>query len=286
MKIAISGKGGVGKSTIAAALALALAHRGERVLALDADPDANLAAALGIPGDSLPLPISKQIALIEERTGVKIDSYGQVFKMNPEVSDVAGRFSVNWKGVDLLTLGAINKGGGGCACPAGAFAKALVTDLVLYKGQTLIMDMEAGVEHLGRATAQGVDAMVIVVEPGQRSLDCAASVARMCGEIGVRRVIYVANKVVSQTDVEYINANLGVLTDGHAAPAAGAGGHAAAGAGGHAAAGAGGHAAALSAVIPYIEALRLADRPGVSVMDAANDEFNEVINGLIDVIYN
>jgi len=260
MKIAVSGKGGVGKSTIAAALALTLAKRGgqdslNRVIALDADPDANLAAAMGIPEGISPLPLSRQIELIEERTGVKIDSYGQVFKMNPEVSDVAGRFSVSWKGVDLLTLGAINKGGGGCACPAGAFAKALVNDLVLYKGQTLIMDMEAGVEHLGRATAQAVDAMLVVVEPGQRSVDCAATVARMCGEIGVKRVIFVGNKVTGQADAEYINGALDAAD------------------------------AILSVAFPYIEALRLADRPGVSVMDAADDRFTTVLNDLIGIIY-
>ena len=262
MKIAISGKGGVGKSTVAAALALTLANRGERVLALDADPDANLAAAMGMPEAETPTPISRQIALIEERTGVKIDSYGQVFKLNPEVSDVAERFAVNWRGVDMLTLGAVPKGGGGCACPASAFIKSLITDLVLYKKQTLIMDMEAGVEHLGRATAGGVGVMLVVVEPGQRSVDCAKTVMRMCEEIGVKRVLYIGNKIAAQSDEDYLHTALkNISQDGETADGR------------------------LIAAIPYTEALRSADRPGVSVMDTADSVFIDKINTIIDIIY-
>jgi len=312
MKIAISGKGGVGKSTVAAALAMTLAGRGEKVLAFDADPDANLAAALGMPKDAAPAPISAQIALIEERTGVKIDSYGQIFKMNPDVSDVAGRFAVNWKGVDVLTLGAVRKGGGGCACPAGAFAKALVTDLVMYKNQTLIMDMEAGVEHLGRGTARSVDVMLVVAEPGQRSVECAETVARMCGEIGIKRLGYVGNKIASPADAEYLAEALGAQigasgeTTGGEAVGSGAAGGAArsdrAAAGGGAVGGetcsdraavggeahdsltgyeAAGGAIPLIALIPYNDALRLADRPGVSVMDAADGAFKEQIERIL-----
>lgn len=270
MKIAVSGKGGVGKSTIAAALALTLARRGEKVLAFDADPDANLAAALGVPPDMAPAPISRQIALIEERTGVKIDSYGQVFKMNPEVSDVAERFALNWRGVDVLTLGAVRKGGGGCACPASAFAKALVTDLVLFKKQTLIMDMEAGVEHLGRGTAHGVDVMIVAVEPGQRSIDCAATIERMCGEIGIKRLVFAVNKVASRSDGDYAAAALSAALAPNASPAVSDGS---------------GITSHLSVEIPYIESLRSADRPGVSVMDAAGAVFTEKIEELLTLLY-
>ena len=252
MKIAISGKGGVGKSTFAAALALTLAKNGGKVLALDADPDANLAAALGISKEQQKsiVPISRQIELIEERTGAKVNEYGKVFKMNPEVSDVADNYAITHNGVSLLVLGAIKKGGGGCACPENTFIRALVTDLVLFKNETLIMDMEAGIEHLGRATAQGVDIMIVVVEPGQRSIDCATTVIRMSKDIGIKKLAFVLNKVAGAEDEEFIRQSL--------------------------------PGQEILAVIPYSNSIRNADRDGVSVLDVLDGElslkFKEVIN--------
>jgi CO dehydrogenase maturation factor len=240
MKIAVSGKGGVGKSTIAAALALLLTKKGGRVLALDADPDANLASALGVKNAEQKriVPISGQIQLIEERTGAKVNQYGQIFKMNPEVSDVADRFAWPINGVSLIVLGAARKGGGGCACPENTFIRALVTDLVLFKNDTLIIDMEAGVEHLGRATSSGVDVMLVVVEPGQRSIDCARTVARMSREIGLKDIVFVANKVTGKEDEEFIKESL--------------------------------EGSDLLSVIPWSESMRKADRDGISVLDAAD----------------
>jgi len=255
MKIAVSGKGGVGKSTIAAAIALILAERGGRVLALDADPDANLAAALGIPKAAKITPISEEIALIEERTGAKVDRYGQVFKLNPEVSDVAEKFAFSHKGVELLVLGAVRKGGSGCACPENTFIKALVNDLVLYKNETLIMDMEAGIEHLGRATAMGVDVMLVVVEPGQRALDCAASVINMSKEIGINNFVIVGNKVTSDNDRRFIAEGIDRGTGLKA-----------------------------SAFLPYSESIRDADRDGVSALAGMNDEERALVESLIDTI--
>ena len=175
LKLAISGKGGVGKSTLAAALATLLAEKGGRVLAVDADPVANLATALGIPAAAQAqiIPISQRKALIEERTGAKVKQYGQIFKINPEVSDIADTCAYRHNGVALLVLGAVKQGGGGCACPESVLLRALVQDLILHQNDALIMDMEAGVEHLGRATARGVNTLLVVVEPGQRSIDCA-----------------------------------------------------------------------------------------------------------------
>jgi CO dehydrogenase maturation factor len=240
MKIAISGKGGVGKSTIAAALALTAAKKGGRVLALDLDPDANLASALGIPHaeQSTIVPISQQIALIEERTGAKVKQYGQVFKINPEVSDVANNYAYDHNGISLLVVGAIKSGGSGCACPENTFVRALVTDLVLYKNETLIMDMEAGIEHLGRGTAQGVDVMIVVVEPGQRSVDCALSIVRMAGELGIKKIAFIANKVNGQEDEAFLKSAL--------------------------------PGREFAALLPFSERLRAADRDGISVLDAAD----------------
>ena len=206
MKIAVSGKGGVGKSTIAAALALLIAENGGRVLALDADPDANLASSLGISHEDQKniVTISKQIALIEERTGAKVGQYGQVFKLNPEVSDVADSYAYDARGVSLLVLGAVKAGGSGCACPENTFIRALVNDLILFKNETLIMDMEAGIEHLGRATSKGVDVMLVVVEPGQNSIDCANLIFRMAKDIGIEKILVVANKITDDSDIEFI----------------------------------------------------------------------------------
>jgi CO dehydrogenase maturation factor len=141
LKLAVAGKGGVGKSTIAAALALLLARRGRRVLAVDADPDANLASALGVPAEKQRdiVPLSRHRALIEDRTGARGGQYGQIFKMNPEVSDIASDYAHLHDGVAILVLGAIETGGSGCACPEGVLIRALVTDLVLYRDEALVM---------------------------------------------------------------------------------------------------------------------------------------------------
>jgi CO dehydrogenase maturation factor len=242
MKIAISGKGGVGKTTLTAALSLLMARQGKKVLAVDADPDANLAAALGISEEKQEtiIPISRQVALIEERTGAKVKQYGQVFKLNPEVSDIADKFASRHNEVALLVLGAIEGGGTGCACPESTLIRALVTDLVLYKDDALIMDMEAGIEHLGRGTARGVDSMIIVLEPGQRSIDSAHRVIRMAGEIGLKNIQLVANKIYGQNDEKFICdafPNYDLL-----------------------------------GVIPYSEQFRQSDRNGQSVLDNLDSE--------------
>ena len=202
MKLAISGKGGVGKTTVAAILSLLLSRSNQKVLAVDADPDANLASAFGIPPDLRQkiIPLSQQISLIEERTGAKVNQYGQVFKLNPEVSDIADKYATSFQNISLIVLGAVKKGGGGCACPENVFIRSLVTDLVLFKGETLVMDMEAGVEHLGRSTVQGVDTMLIVVEPGQRSIESTHRIIRLSEEIGLKDIRLIANKIVDTED--------------------------------------------------------------------------------------
>jgi CO dehydrogenase maturation factor len=249
MKIAVSGKGGVGKSTIAASMALILAQRGQRVLALDADPDANLGAALGIPSEVSIKPISEEIALIEERTGAKVKEYGKMFRLNPEVSDVADKLAVKHNGVELLVLGAVKSGGGGCACPESTFIKALVNDLTLFKNEALIMDMEAGIEHLGRSTAMGVNVMVIVVEPGHRSIDCANSVMNLSRDIGLNKFIIIGNKVTSEEERAYIAS---ALADQE-----------------------------IAAFLPYSQNIRNADRDGVSVLDGMSASEKAVIEDIL-----
>jgi len=251
VKLAISGKGGVGKSTLAAAVSLLLARAGGRVLAIDADPDANLAAALGIPAERRRgiVPISQQKKLIEERTGAKVSQYGQIFKLNPDVSDVADEFACEHSGVSLLVLGAVPVGAAGCACPESVLLRALVSDLVLHHNETLVMDMEAGVEHLGRATARGVDLMLVVVEPGQRSIDCALRVREMAAEIGLDRVRAVANKVTNAAAEQFIRDGLGDLP--------------------------------LLGSIPLSASIAATDRDGMSVLDGADDaamaRFGEIL---------
>jgi CO dehydrogenase maturation factor len=242
MKIAITGKGGVGKSTLAAALALLLTRDGKKVLAIDADPDASLSGALGFPQelqDSI-IPISKQTELIEERTGAKVNQYGQMFKLNPEVSDISDTYATVHNDIPLLVLGAIRRGGGGCACPENVLLRALVRDLILHKDETLILDMEAGIEHLGRATASGVDIMLIVVEPGQMSIESANRILELAGEIGLSKIYVVANKVRDEEDKEFIRSSL--------------------------------PGAEILGFVSFRDEFRKADRPGVSVMDALSDE--------------
>jgi CO dehydrogenase maturation factor len=254
MKIAISGKGGVGKTTLAAALSLLMVQRGRKVLAVDADPDANLAVALGISEakQRTIIPISQQVALIEERTGAKVKQYGQVFKLNPEVSDITDKFAMHHNGVALLVLGAIEGGGTGCACPESTLIRALVTDLVLYKDDALVMDMEAGIEHLGRGTARGVDTMIIVLEPGQRSTDSAHRVIRMAGEIGLKNIQLVANKIYGQEDEKFIRDAFPKFD--------------------------------LLGIIPFSEQFRQSDRNGQSVLDNLNFDllknFENILNKL------
>jgi CO dehydrogenase maturation factor len=153
--------------------------------------------------------------LIYERTGAKPGTSGGFFSLNPRVDDIPDRFSISHRGIRFLRLGTIEAGGAGCICPESALLKALVTHLLLYRDEMLVLDMEAGVEHLGRATAQAVDALLVVLEPGRRSLQTAARVREMAGDIGVTRVFAIGNKVRGESDLEFLRANSAVPVIGH-----------------------------------------------------------------------
>ena len=237
MKIAITGKGGVGKSTLAAMLAHLASKDGKTVLAVDSDPDANLAFALGIPEEQRRgiIPISQQKELIEERVGAKLKQFGQIFKLNPHVADVADRFGTKFQGINLLVFGAIEAGGSGCACPENTFLRNLLSHIVLQRDEFVIVDMEAGIEHLGRGTASGVDVMIVVVEPTLQSVGTAESIVRLAQQIHVRNVCFVGNKIGSEADHAYIGKHL--------------------------------NARNVIGFIPYSDRIRQADRNGIPLID-------------------
>lgn len=207
MKIAISGKGGVGKTTLAAALIKYYAKQGKKVFAVDADPDGNLASALGLDDKDVQkiIPISRMKDLIFERTGAKPGTVGGYFSLTPEVSDIPDNYSLKVGSINLLVLGTVEKGGMGCICPESSVLKALLRNLILQRDETLIMDMEAGIEHLGRATSGAVDAMIVVLEPGKRSVQTAGSVVKLAGDIGIKNIFAVINKVRNIDEVKIIS---------------------------------------------------------------------------------
>lgn len=210
MKIAVTGKGGVGKTTVAAGLARLLAADGYNVIAIDADPDANLAAALGIdPGDAANIiPIAKMTDLIAERTGGTPGTMGGFFKLNPKVDDLPDDLSVKANGVKLLVLGTVEKGGSGCICPESTMLKALLKHVIVRRNEAVIMDMEAGIEHLGRGTSESVDAMLVVIEPGQRSVQTARQIEKLAKDLHIPRIFLVLNKVHDREEEEILRTYL------------------------------------------------------------------------------
>ena len=242
LKLAITGKGGVGKSTLAGTLARLMAADGRRVLAIDADPDANLASALGLPDDLRKSvhTISDERQLIEERTGAKAREFGQVFRLNPDVSGIAEQYGTHYAGTDLLVLGAAQTAGGGCACPEAVLLKSLVRHLVLQRDEVVILDMEAGIEHLGRGTAMGVDLILTVVEPGRRSFETAHRIRQMAGSLGIRRFAVVLNKSSAAEDRRWVAQEFGAEN--------------------------------VLGVIPFDRRIAEADRRGVSLVDLGSED--------------
>ena len=208
MKIAISGKGGVGKTLLASLLSQVFAKSGYSVLAVDADPDANLAATLGFPHPEEIIPISEMKDLIAERTGARPGEAEVYFKLNPKTDDLPEKYWQAHNGIRLMVMGRTKQGGSGCYCAENILLKALISHLLLARNEVIIMDMEAGIEHLGRATASAVDKLIMVVEPGRRSIEAAQTISKLAEDIGLHNIAIVGNKIRSQSDKEFLISSL------------------------------------------------------------------------------
>lgn len=208
MKIAISGKGGVGKTLLSATLSHIFSKAGYSVIAIDADPDANLAATLGFKHPERITPISELEDEIEERVGVRPGQSGSIFRLNPRVDDLPDKYSVKINGIRLMSMGRIKRGGTGCYCPEGALLQSLMSHLLVQSNEVVIMDMEAGIEHLSRGTTKSVDKLIIVVEPGSRSIETAQTINQLAKDIGVQNIAVVGNKIRSDQDKEFIKSAL------------------------------------------------------------------------------
>jgi len=212
MKIAVTGKGGVGKTTLSSILSYLFAAEGNRVIAVDADPDANLASAMGVPREAADKirPIADMNELIEERTGAKPGSAG-IYKLNPKVDDLPEGLGYKIDGITLLIMGKSKAASSGCYCPENVLLRRLLKHLVVERNEVVIVDMEAGIEHLTRGTADSVDAFIVVIEPGQRSIQTAGVVRDMAKGLGVKNVFVVANKIRGQEDLEFVKKGIGTM---------------------------------------------------------------------------
>jgi CO dehydrogenase maturation factor len=203
VKIAVSGKGGTGKTTVTALLAHRLAARGRKVLAVDADPDMNLSRALGFPLPDRAAPIVEMRDLVAERTGA---GGAGLFRLNPRIDDLPERHCVEHAGIRLIVMGTVQSGGGGCVCPESAFLRALLSHLLLGPDEDVLVDMEAGLEHLGRGTASAVDCLLVVVDPDLRSLETLERIRHLAADLGLTRCRAVANKVASDAERTFLEA--------------------------------------------------------------------------------
>jgi len=206
MKIAVTGKGGTGKTTVSAALATLFAGEGKRVILIDADPDANLQTTLGLAGSVTPLV--EMSSLIEERTGAAPGAPRGIFLLNPRVDDIPERFFLKSGNILLGVMGTVRQGGSGCACPENAFLKALLRHLILDRKDVVILDMEAGIEHLGRGTASGVDWLLAITEPSAKSIETTGRIMKLASDLDIPRIGIVGNKVEGEHHSGYLREHL------------------------------------------------------------------------------
>jgi CO dehydrogenase maturation factor len=244
LKVAISGKGGVGKTTVAALVAAEFARRGRNVTAIDADPNPTLGPCLGFA--SLPAALLEMADEIEERVG----SAG-VIRLNPRVDDLVDRIAIRRDGLTLIVAGSVTHGGAGCACPQSVLLRRLLEHVVVGLDDAVVIDLEAGLEHLGRRTAEGADALLVVADPANSSLETARRITRLATEIGLRRVALVANRVHDPADLAFIEERASGIE--------------------------------LAGVIPYSQAVLAAERAGRSLFDL-EDGVGPAVGRLVDAL--
>lgn len=201
MKIAISGKGGVGKTTIVAILAKIYSQE-NKVIVIDCDPDANLGESLGFDTTNI-TPVVEMKKLIEERTEARNNPFG-VYKLNPNVSDIPGKYFLQKDNIKFMIMGIVKEGGSGCFCPENTFIKALLSHLVLERKEILILDMPAGIEHLTRGTSKGIDNLIVVVEPTSKSIESAKKILKLSQDLGIKKVSILGNKIKDEDDKKFI----------------------------------------------------------------------------------
>ncbi len=210
MKIAVCGKGGVGKTTISAFLIRALEKMGRKILAIDSDPSPHLARVLGFPGADQIVPIAEMKDLLQERS----EKNGPFYRLNPRVDDLPEKFMRQEGAVKLMVLGAIQEGGAGCACADNAVLRTLLNILLLSPDEDVVIDMEAGVEHLGRGTVASVDHLLVVVQPYRGSIETAARIRKLANDLGINHLNFVANNVEDEEDLRFIEKGLGLKVAG------------------------------------------------------------------------
>ena len=204
MKIAVSGKGGVGKTLIAGGLACYFAKNRLKTIAIDADPSPNLALTLGLPPEKAReiVPISENKELVESKTSTGVSG---VFRLTFTVDDIVRDFSIDTPcNVHLVVMGTVQSMGAGCTCAANAVVRALLRHLVVERDEVVLVDMEAGVEHLGRGTAKSVDVMLIISDSSIKSLEIARHIHRLAKNAGIKRIYLIGNKVANDLQREAI----------------------------------------------------------------------------------
>jgi CO dehydrogenase maturation factor len=206
IKAAFSGKGGAGKTTLASLFIRSLARQGHKVLAVDCDPVANLGRFLGIRDADRITPIIEMKELISERT--EVGPEGALYKLNPVVDDIPDKFAKKAGSIRLIVMGTVKAGGAGCVCPQAGFLKALLGELLLQDNESIVMDMEAGIEHLGRATASSVQHLFIVTEPNLASVDTARKIARLAGDLKIKAISVILNKVRTRQDLDFVRGEI------------------------------------------------------------------------------